>query len=369
MAGKESPLFYILHGDNQFDLREAIHTMRAKMAESGMGDLNINVLDGRTVHVAEVISTACLTPFLSEKRLVIVEGLLTRLAAKPSTDDDDKDKDRDKKEKKGKKKAADDATKAEMQALVEGLATLPESAWLVFAEPGPLRETHPILKLAEQDGLRGSVQSFNPPRAKWPPTSWDSGWLTKWLIARAKRYGGELSPRGAALLANMVGQDLFAADSEIFKLVTYVGEGRPIGEDDLAAVCQYVPEAGIFEIVDAIAAGKGRQALLLVKRQIDHFKAEPMQLLSMINRQFRMLIIVREVSDGGGGEAALRKIPDFEKLPPRAIQSYIEQARRFPNREAIESIHRSLLETDYAIKTGRVEDTLALDLLIVGLAG
>lgn len=367
MAGKESPLFYILHGDNQFDLREAIRTMRAKMTESGMGDLNINEFDGRTVRVAEVISTACMMPFLSEKRLVIVEGLLTRLTAKAGSDDDEK---KEKKEPSKKKKAAaDDPAKTELQALTEGLATLPESARLVFAEPGPLRDTHPIMKLAGQDGLRGIVQAFSPPRAKWPPTSWDSGWLTKWLTTRAKHYGGELSPRGAALLANMVGQDLFAADSEIFKLVTYVGEGRPIGEDDLAAMSQYVPETGIFEIVDAIAAGKGRQALMLVKRQIDHFKAEPLQLLGMINRQFRMLIIVREVSDGGGGEAALRQSPDFEKLPPRAIQSYIEQARRFPNREAIESIHRSLLETDYAIKTSRVEDTLALDLLIVGLAG
>lgn len=360
MSSKAPPLFYILHGDNQFDLREAVRGMRAKMLEAGLGDLNINEFDGRATRAGEIIGAARLMPFLGDRRLVIVTGLLTRLTTK-SDDSEEAPK------KKGK--GADEANKAEIKALTEGLATLPETARLVFVEPNALRDTHPIMKLAGQEGLRGAVQAFIPPRARWPRDRWEEGWLTKWITVRVKHYGGEISPRAATLLAGMVGQDLFAADSECFKLVVYVGGGRPIGEDDLAAMSQYVPEGDIFKIVDAIAAGKARQALALVKRQIDHFKAEPLQLLSMINRQFRLLIMVREALDTGGGEAALRQSPDFEKLPQNVMQGYFEQARRFPNREAIEAIHRNLLETDYAIKTGRVEDTLALDLLVVGLAG
>jgi DNA polymerase III delta subunit len=45
----------------------------------------------------------------------------------------------------------------------------------------------------------------------------------------------------------------------------------------------------------------------------------------------------------------------------------VEQARRFTLQQ-LEAIYRNLLETDFAIKMGRVSDALALDLLVAGLS-
>src|SRR5258707_14635977 len=93
---------------------------------------------------------------------------------------------------------------------------------------------------------------------------------------------------------------------------------------------------------------------------------DPMSLLPMIYRQFRLLIQAREALDVGGDKRDLMKFPDFRS--DFVAQKAIDQARNF-TMEQLESIYRYLLDTDHGIKTGRVSDALALDLLVPGPLG
>ncbi|MDW8298276.1 MAG: DNA polymerase III subunit delta [Anaerolineae bacterium] len=362
---KKTPVFYIFHGDNQFELRAELRAVRARMAEAdGTGDLNISIFDGTTTSVAEVISTAQMLPFLSDRRLVIVEGMLTYLAPQP---------------KRGKGKVAETESAkapeerqnaAALNALLAALPTLPDTARLIFAEPTTLRDSHPVLKFAKQDDSRGLVKLFAvklDPKSRVDRPKWDSAWLNAWIAKRVEHYGATIERRAITILAQQVGQDLYALDNECAKLATYVGNSRPITEKDIAALTQYVPEANIFDIVEALGKGDSRTALLLMHRSVERFGESPLGILTMINRQFRLLIQVREALDDPRCEAELRQTEDFRNLPEYAIDRLREQARRFPLRE-LERIYRHLLEVDYSIKTGKVSDVLALDLLASGLA-
>lgn len=340
---KPPPLFYVLHGDDEFTLKAEVRAMRAKLGDPTMADVNTSRFDGRTVSLAEIISAARMTPFLLDKRLVIVEGLLTRKAT-------------------GKGKAA----KGDLEPLLEALTTLPETARLVFVEYESLKDTNPVLKLAQSDP-RGFAKNFSPPRDPLDRTGerWDTGWIARWISARVEKAGLRIEPRAATILASLVGEDLYAADRECEKMILYVGAGsaRPITESDVAALTAYTPEANVFEIVDALGEGKSQQAAILVHRLLDDPKQQPLALLSMIVRQFRLLIQVREALDTNRG---LRDLPDLARLPDRVLRNLSAQAKRFSPAQ-LEQVYRHLAETDAAIKTGRISDMLALDLLVAGL--
>ena len=73
-------MLFILHGDNEFGRSEALAELRARLTDPAWGDLNTTRLDGKRVTLSELTHTCDVTPFFGS-RLVIVEGLLTRLAS------------------------------------------------------------------------------------------------------------------------------------------------------------------------------------------------------------------------------------------------------------------------------------------------
>ncbi len=327
---RPTPTFYVLHGSDEFRLRAAVQKMREQMGDPTTADLNTVTLDGKTASVANVLSAIRAMPFLSDKRLVIVEGMLSWLG----------------------RKGAGKSAKAELETLSEGLQELPEWARLVFVEPTALSERNPILKLA-QTLPNGYHKAFNPPRNP-----------TRWITERARdEYGTAIEPAAAMALASVVGDDLRAADSELAKLAAYVNGERPIGEMDVALLTPYVVEADIFQMVDALGKRDGATAARLLHRLLDH--DEPLRLFGMIVRQFRLLLLAREhLNEGGNAKSAGKALGVHPYVGEKAAQ----QARAF-TLEQLRDVYHFLLETDLGIKTGRVDAVLALDLLIAGVAG
>src|SRR6266511_313715 len=67
-------MFYLLHGDDEFSSREQLKKLRSQ------GDFGYNqdTYDGSEVDLKTVIITSNTMPFLSEQRLVVLEGLPKR---------------------------------------------------------------------------------------------------------------------------------------------------------------------------------------------------------------------------------------------------------------------------------------------------
>jgi DNA polymerase-3 subunit delta len=86
-------------------------------------------------------------------------------------------------------------------------------------------------------------------------------------------------------------------------------------------------------------------------------------LLGMIVRQFRIMIQVKELNGQGLNQ---QEIAAKLKLHRFVVKKAVRQAMNF-SMEQLEAIYRKLLETDIAIKTGQMDEVLALDMLVVGL--
>ncbi|MCD4685358.1 MAG: DNA polymerase III subunit delta [Anaerolineae bacterium] len=320
-----APTFYVLHGEDEFSRRAAVQTMRDQMGDPTTADLNTAVFDGKNASVSDVLAAARAMPFLSDKRLVIVEGMLNWLS----------------------RKGAGKSGKAELETLRDGLSALPDSARVVFVEHGKLSARNIILKAAKE--IRGGYhKEFNPPHNP-----------QQWIMNRARdEYEAEIDRQGATALATLVAGNMRAADSELAKLVAYVNYERPITEADVAQMTAYVVEANVFEMVDAIGRRDGATAVWLMHRLLDN--SEPLQLFGMIVRQFRLLILAREHLNQGGTPADTGQAIGAHPFVGKKVA---EQARVF-SQDQLERIYRFLLETDLSIKTGKVEAALALDLLI-----
>lgn len=325
---RAAPTFYVLHGEDEFSRRAAVQTLREQMGDPSLSELNTTILDGKAVTAADVLGAVRAMPFLSDKRLVIVEGLLTWLARK------------------GAGKAASD----ELRSLAEALGSLPDWARLVFVEPGTLPETNPVLRRAKELPT-GYHKLFEPPQN-----------LYQWIIQRARSaYNVAIEAQAAAALAGLVERDLRRADSELAKLAMYVNAERPITEADVSVLTPYAVEAKVFDMVDALGQRDGAMASWLLHRLLQ--EDDPLQLFGMMVRQFRLLILAREFLNSGGPPD---QVGTALGVHPYVGKKIAGQCRVF-TQEQLEQLYHFLLETDLGIKTGRVEPVLALDLLIAGV--
>ncbi|MFO7320415.1 MAG: DNA polymerase III subunit delta [Chloroflexota bacterium] len=329
MPAKAAPTFYVIHGDDDLQIEETVAQMRDRMSEQPNADLNISEFDGTSTEAGVVLSAATSFPFMSDKRLVIVKDLLTWIT----------------------RRGSGNTGKRAVEMLLEALPTLPEWTRLVFVERQKLPDTNKVLQLAEKHE-NGKVISCLSPR--------DS---TGWIIKRAQdRYGATIEPRAAAALGSVVGPDLRRADNELLKLVSYVDGARPITEDDVALLTPYVAEASMFDMVDALAEGRGQAASRLIHRLLEQ-QEDVFSLFGMIVRQFRLLLLAKEHLATGGYPAGIAEAIGVHRY---VAEKLARQSRNFTV-EQLERIYRTLHDYDVRMKTGRIDPILAVDLLIASL--
>ncbi len=328
-------MFYLFHGEDEFSRSETLAVFKNKMGDLGLVELNTTVFDGRKVTLSELQHACDSVPFLADRRLVIVEGLLTRLASR------------------GEGRALPAWQKEYLEGLTQYLTHLPETTRLVFVEDKAISKNNPVHRLALADE-RGHVKEFKPPQKEK---------LNRWIEERVRKKGGRINSAAVEELAAFVGNDLRLLDQEIEKLVTYVDGARPISEDDVRLLVSYVQGANVFEMVDALGQRNAQRAAQLLHQLLDEGE-HPLALLGMIVRQFRILIQVKELTEGGLSQ---QKMASQLRLHPFVVKKAVRQAMNF-SLEQLEAIYRKLLETDVAIKTGQMDEVLALDMLVVGLS-
>jgi DNA polymerase III subunit delta len=185
--------------------------------------------------------------------------------------------------------------------------------------------------------------------------------LARWIRARAKHEGGELSREAAEALAE-VESDPRALGNEIVKLLTYVGFARAVELDDVETLTPAGVHAVIFDLVDAIGQRRGPVAMRELHKLLAN--EEPLYVLTMIVRQYRLLLQARELLNGRASE---NEVAAALKMKPYPAGKICAQARNF-TLEDLERIYRRLLDYDTGIKTGQIEAAAALDTLVGSLA-
>jgi DNA polymerase-3 subunit delta len=344
-----TPRLYLLHGPDEFAAAEFLAALKDKLGDPALAALNTTIFDGRSVTLAELRVVCDALPFLTPRRLVVVEGWLTRLLSRASAaGEPEADGEADAED--TPRATSGGSAREIMASLVAYAPQMPESTALVLVEPRDLPPGNVVLKAAAQAEW-GLVKQF--PLVKGEA-------LARWVRARAKAAGGEFSRAAAEALAE-VDDDPRALGNEIQKLLAYVDYARPVEIEDVQALTTVGSEAVIFDLVDALGQQRGPQAMRLLHNLLE--TQDPFYILTMIVRQYRLLLQARELLDARAGEG---EVAAALKLSPYPAGKVCSQARNF-TLDGLERIYRRLLEYDVSIKTGQIEAGAALDTLVGAL--
>ncbi len=306
---------YLLLGEEPLLRDEALAAIRAGVLDPEAEDFNLTRLSGTSATPAELEEATRSLPVMAPRRLVI----LSEPEAKRG----------------GSKVLAD--------ALVEVVKSVREQ-----------EETVLVVTAAKADGRSRWVKAFADPAARLecdPPKAGKA--LTSFIESEAKRQGLELESGAAELFAERVGPQLLLLRQEIAKAGLLVPPGERVTRAHVAAGTSDVAEESIFELTDAIGAGRVDEAVALLSRALRTGAPAPVVLAALAGH-FRKLARLRS-----GGR--LSGAPFIVKKLERQAGRY--RAQRL--HDCLGAIHN----TDTALKgVGALSGELALEQLVIGLA-
>jgi DNA polymerase-3 subunit delta len=184
--------------------------------------------------------------------------------------------------------------------------------------------------------------------------------LNAWIQKEAADLDLKISKAGVDKLIISVGNDLWRLSNEIQKLANYrYGKDGEAQAEDIVLLVKPKIETDIFKTIDALAKKNKKLALQLVHEHLEkgdsHF-----YILSMINYQFRNLIVVKAGSERGGeGQDLAKKLG----IHPYVLRKSLELSRGFSLAD-LKRIYSKIFQIDLDIKTGKLDSGTALDLLI-----
>lgn len=308
---------YLLYGGESF-IRETWVNRFKKVVSGPFEDMNIDVFDG-AADINAVIDASQTLPFMSDKRLIIVKdsGLF----------------------KAGRK---NDSEKA-----VQMLKDLPESTCVVFVED----EADKRLALFKAVVKKGYAALCAPPQGEK---------LYRWAEGEARKKGIKMERNQTLYFFSVVGEGFENARAEISKLINYKDYGTTVTKEDIDAVCIKSTESRVFDLVDEIGR-RNTASALRIYRELLLYKEEPMMILAMVVRQFRLMLQAGTFTAQGKSPAEIASLTGQRDF---VIKKCIQQSRNFTS-DILKNALKDSLDTDYSVKSGKMGAEIAVELLIV----
>ena len=349
-------MFYVFHGTDHLARDEKVAALLSqRKSDDALAEMNTMRLDGQNLSLVQLREACDPLPMFAERRVIIVTNHLARF------DPEDKNKDGESNDagggKEGRKASGlSEARKREASALEIYLKGMAESVRLFFLEDKALNAKNPILAFAQKEAS-DCVKRFDVPYPRELPT---------WVIKRVKAKGALIDEDAAVGLAEAIGDDLRVIDSEIEKILTYIGKDAPRITYRHLELVPYSGQTNVFKLVDDIGRRNARGALRMLHKLLDEGgPEEPVRLMGMIVRQFRILIKVKELSGQGLPTKTIAQRAGVHNFVAEKAQA---QATNFSMAQ-LEAIYQRLLQTDLEIKTGKMNPVLALGTLVATLCG
>lgn len=277
--------------------------------------MNTHFFEGKNLPVGEIIDLAETLPFLAQRRVIFINdsGLF----------------------------------KSGGEKMAEYLAEPNESTCFVFTES----EIDKRSKLYKAVQSKGCVSEFSMQ---------DENTLKRWIAGILNKENKKITENSVQYFLTKAGTDMENIRMELEKLVCYCLDRDVITNEDIDAVCTNRISNHIFEMIDAIADKQTSKALQLYYDLLA-LKEPPMRILFLIARQYNMLLQVKELkSHGFDNKVIATKIG----VPPFAVGKYAAQASRFKTADLKQAL-RQCVEAEEAVKTGRMNDVMSVEILIV----
>jgi DNA polymerase-3 subunit delta len=184
--------------------------------------------------------------------------------------------------------------------------------------------------------------------------------LQQWVLKRVANQGRTMdNPAGEELLRR-VGTDMHSLAAEVDKLCLHAGVGGTVTSSSVQELVPMATEQNVFKLTEELAALRTAEAITLYHDLLKQ-REEPIKLMALLVRQFRNMLYVKELGSQGYSP---QQMASQIGLHPYAVKITGEQARKF-SQERLASMLSELADLDYAMKTGKVDKSLGLELFLL----
>ena len=305
---------YLLYGEEAY-LKKQYRDRITKAIFPDGDTVNYAYYEGKGINPGELIDLAETMPFFADRRLIVIENSGFFKNASPE--------------------------------LADYIKTMPDTACFLFVE----NEADKRGKMYKAVKSKGRVVEM---------ARQDEKTLLYWVAGNVKKEGYKIKEQTARYLLSTTGTDMENLEKELEKLFCYMLHRDVITPEDIDAVCINQIGNHIFEMVNAVAEKRQRRALDLYYELLA-LKEPPMRILFLLVRQYRILFHVKSLQAKGYGR---KEIAAKAGLHPFAAGKYMEQTRDF-KMEELRAVLEESAELEERVKTGRLTDTLAVELFLV----
>ena len=307
---------YVLYGPQSYN-RKRYEEALVKVFLPNGDTMNLTKFYGRKTDLKEVFEMAATMPFMSERRVIVLEN--TELFSHPC------------------------------EELAEYIPDIPETAVLVFSEEkADLR-----LKQTKAAAGIGCVAQFG---------NLSDEELRDWIVKRLAREHRPITGAALDLFEKRCGDDLWQISNELEKLVSYTFGKDGIRPADVEAVIPPLAEDKIFNMIDAILDRKLGRAFAYYTDLLA-LKSDPIGILTLLREQYRLILHVKEMNDE---RIKTKDMADILQMREVRVKMALPAARKSSKINLIKGMEQCA-DTDERIKTGRIDARIGVETLIAML--
>ncbi|WP_100406734.1 DNA polymerase III subunit delta [Bacillus solitudinis] len=326
--GQIKPVTF-MYGTQSFLMEDIIHDITRKSMSAEEAEVNITSFSLVETPLEIIIEEAETVPFFGGKKLVIVKDFHLVSSQKQ-----------------------DSKIEHELQTFERYIENpVPETVLILMAPYEKLDERKKITKLIKSHSV---VVETNP---------FDEKMTEKWIDEQAQLKQFSFTIQGKQRLMERQGTNLLMLASEIEKLSLFAGEGGRIDETIVDELVARTLEQDVFELVNHAAKQNISKALTIYHDLLKQ-KEEPLKILALLTRQFRIYYQVKELSRRAYSQ---KQIASQLKLHPYVVKLAQGQVNRYEDRMLLSILSRAA-DTDYAIKRGAMDKVLAVELFLISFA-
>jgi len=320
-------MIIFLYGEDTYRSSQKLNQIKDKfIKEVDSSAMNLTTLDGAKLKFEEFNQQVKASPFLARKRMVIIKNLISENKSK-------------------------EIQKEIVDLLNNEWKNPKEDNILVFWEAADHSKTKSKNALWDRlikEKFAEEFQSLKPTQL--------NAWVEKEIIKR----GAKIEKTAIPLLAALVGNDLWQMSGEIDKLISFCQE-RPVTAADIENLVKAKFDDNIFNLVDALGNNNKKLALKLISDQFN-LESDEMYLLAMLIRQFRILLLTKELAEKNP-HLGKEKISQELAIHPFVAQKALWQIKNF-SFDKLKQIYQMLLDMDFKLKTSVLKPRVLFDLFI-----
>ena len=306
---------YLLYGNEAYLKKQYKDKLVKALVPEG-DTMNFSAYEGKGINPKEIIDLAETMPFFADRRVILIEnsGFL----------------------------------KNTCEELAAYIAEDPaESTCFLFVE----EEVDKRNKLYKAVSKAGRAIEFG---------TQNEDLLVRWIVGRLKKENKNITRDVLQHFMGKTGTDMGNIDRELEKLICYTMDRDVITAEDVDAITTEQVTNKIFDMVNAIAEHEQKKALDLYYDLLT-LKEPPMRIMYLITRQFQILLHLKDMSSKGFDQST---IASKVGIPAFAVRKNQAQAKGF-TLEQLKTAISDGVELEEAVKTGRLNDQMAVELFIV----